>query len=287
MKRQALIVWLVSAAVVASSLACTVSGMELGGVRGSGHVVEEVREVSAFTGVELATWGNLTIEVGEKEELRIQAEDNVIEYLEARVDGDMLEIKTRPGIALMSVEPVNFFLTVKELDTIVVSGSGDVRGPDLEADRIEVAIYGSGDVELGDLDADAVELKVIGSGDMDVTGVRAREQSINISGSGDVDVGTVQADSVDVRIPGSGELDVFAGEVGEQSVAISGSGDYRAEGMESSQAQVRINGSGSVTVRVRDHLDVRVSGSGDVHYAGSPTVEQSVAGSGDVTCVGG
>ena len=287
MKRQALIVWLVSAAVVASSLACTVGGMELGGVRGSGHVVEEVREVSAFTGVELATWGNLTIEVGEKEELRIQAEDNVIEYLEARVDGDMLEIKTRPGIALMSVEPVNFFLTVKELDTIVVSGSGDVRGPDLEADRIEVAIYGSGDVELGDLDADAVELKVIGSGDMDVTGVRAREQSINISGSGDVDVGTVQADSVDVRIPGSGELDVFAGEVGEQSVAISGSGDYRAEGMESSQAQVRINGSGSVTVCVRDHLDVRIGGSGDVRYAGSPTVEQSVAGSGDVTRVGG
>ena len=287
MKRQALIVWLVSAAVVASSLACTVSGMELGGIRGSGHVVEEVREVSGFTGVELATWGNLTIEVGEKEELRIQAEDNVIEYLEARVDGDMLEIKTRPGIALMSVEPVNFFLTVKELDTIVVSGSGDVRGPDLEADRIEVAIYGSGDVELGDLDADAVELKVIGSGDMDVTGVRAREQSINISGSGDVDVGTVQADSVDVRIPGSGELDVFAGEVGEQSVAISGSGDYRAEGMESSQAQVRINGSGSVTVCVRDHLDVRISGSGDVRYAGSPTVKQSMAGSGDVTRVGG
>ena len=287
MKKQALILWLVSAVVVASSLACTVSGMELGGIRGSGRVVEEVREVSAFTGVELATWGNLTIEVGEKEELRIQAEDNVIEYLETRVDGDMLEIKTRPGIALMSVEPVNFFLTVKELDTIVVSGSGDVRGPDLEADRIEVAIYGSGDVELGDLDADAVELKVIGSGDMDVTGVRAREQSINISGSGDVDVGTVQADSVDVRIPGSGELDVFAGEVGEQSVAISGSGDYRAKGMESSQAQVRINGSGSVTVCVRDHLDVRVSGSGDVRYAGSPTVKQSMAGSGDVTRVGG
>jgi hypothetical protein len=287
MKRQALTLWLVSAVVVASSLACTVSGMEFGGVRGSGRVVEEVREVSGFTGVELATWGDLTIEVGEKEELRIQAEDNVIEYIETRVDGDMLVIKTRPGVVLMSVEPVNLYLTVRELDTIVVAGSGDVTGPDLEADRIEVSIYGSGDVELGDLDADAVELKVVGSGDMDVASVRAREQTIRISGSGDVDVDAVQVDSVDVRIPGSGELDVFAGKAGEQSVAISGSGDYRAKEMESSQAKVRIAGSGSVTVCVRDHLDVRIGGSGDVRYAGSPTVEQSVAGSGDVTRIGG
>jgi hypothetical protein len=287
MKRQALIVWLVSAAVVAGSLACTVSGVELGGIRGSGRVVEEVREVSDFTGVELAMWGNLTIEVGEKDELRIQAEDNVIEYLETRVDGDTLVIKTQPGIALMAVEPVNLFLMVKELDTIVVSGSGDVRCPDLEADRIKVAIYGSGDVRAGDLDADAVELKVVGSGDIDVAGVRAKEQTIQISGSGDVDVGRMLADSVDVRIPGSGELDIFAGEAGEQRVAISGSGDYRAKEMKSSLARVRIDGSGSVAVRVRDHLDVRVSGSGDVRYAGHPTVKQSVAGSGDVTHTGG
>ncbi len=287
MKKQALIVWLVSAVVVASSLACTVSGVEFGGVRGSGRVVEEMREVSGFTGVELATWGDLTIEVGEKEELRIQAEDNVIEFLETRVDGDMLVIRTQPGIALMAVEPVNLYLTVRELDTIVVAGSGDVTGPDLEADRIEVTIYGSGDVELGDLIADTVELKVVGSGDMDVASVRAREQAVHISGSGDVDVDRMQADSVDVRIPGSGELDVFAGEVGEQSVAISGSGDYRAKEMESSQARVRIDGSGSVMVRVRDHLDVRVSGSGNVRYAGRPTVEQSVAGSGDVIRTGG
>ena len=286
MKRQAWIVCVVSAIVAASSLACTVTGVELGGVRGSGRLAEDVRDVSGFTGVDLATWGNLTIEVGEKEELRIEADDNLIDYFETYVEGDTLKIKTRPGVVLIPVEPVNLFLTVNELDTIIVSGSGDVTGPGLEADHIRVAIYGSGDVRLGDLEADAVELRIVGSGDMDVAGVRAKEHSITITGSGDVRLDELYASSVDVRIPGSGELDVLAGQVEEQAVTIRGSGDYRAGTVESVTAGVRIDGSGSATVSVRDHLDARICGSGDVRYAGSPTVDTSVAGSGDVARVG-
>ena len=287
MKKQALLILLVSVFVAASSLACTVTGVELGGVRGSGRVTEEVRQVSGFTGVELATFGDLTIEVGEKEELRIKAEDNLVEYFETYVERDLLKIKSRPGVTLIARRPVNFYLTVTELDTIIVAGSGDVTGPDLEADHVKVTIYGSGDVKLGDLDADAVELRVVGSGNVDVAGIRASEQSVTITGSGDVELGQVHADSVAVRIPGSGELDVFAGQAVEQAVTISGSGDYHAGEVESARADVRIHGSGSATVQVRDHLDVRIAGSGDVHYRGSPTVEQSVAGSGDVTRAGG
>jgi hypothetical protein len=287
MKKQALLVLLVSVFVAASSLACTVTRVEVGGVRGSGRVTEQVREVSGFTGVELATFGDLTIEVGEKEELRIKAEDNLVEYFETYVEGDLLKIKSRPGMALIARRPVNFYLTVTELDTVIVTGSGDVTGPDLEADRIRVTIYGSGGVRLGDLEADAVDLRVVGSGNVDVAGIRAREQSVTITGSGDVELGQVHADSVAVRIPGSGELDVFGGETVEQAVTISGSGDYHAGEMESARAGVRIHGSGSATVRVRDHLDVRIAGSGDVRYRGSPTVEQSVAGSGDVRRAGG
>ena len=40
-------------------------------------MVEEEREVSGFTGVELATFGNFTIEVGDEEELRVEAEVDI------------------------------------------------------------------------------------------------------------------------------------------------------------------------------------------------------------------
>ena len=83
-----------------------------GTVRGSGQVVEEERPVSGVTGVELATFGDLTIELGDEEELRIEAEENLIPYFDTEVRGGVLVIKQRPNVRLVSRRPVNFYLTV-------------------------------------------------------------------------------------------------------------------------------------------------------------------------------
>ena len=48
-------------------------------VRGSGKIATEKRRVKGITGVELATLGRLYIELGEKEELIIEAEDNILQ----------------------------------------------------------------------------------------------------------------------------------------------------------------------------------------------------------------
>ena len=288
MKKRALTMLLAAAVLTASSLACGVNGsVEFGGVRGSGRLVEEVRQVSDFTGVELATFGDLTIEIGEREELRIEAESNLIEYFETFVEDDVLRITTRPGVILHTRMPVKFNLIVKDLDTILVTGSGDVDGPDLEAGHFAVTITGSGDVRLGTLEADEVELRITGSGNLDAAGVEAPEQAIAVSGAGDAVLDRVSARTFQVSVTGAGNLDVRSGEVEEQNVTVSGSGDYRARGVSSTAADVRVHGSGTATIRVRDHLEARVTGSGDIWYAGTPAVNQSVTGSGDVTRVGG
>jgi hypothetical protein len=292
-KRIRLIALLVSVAVVTSSLACTVCRWQgiydpgrVQGVRGSGRVVEERFEVDDFTGVELATFGNLYIEVGEEEGLRVEAEDNLVQYFEVAVHGGMLEIKGQPGVLLRPTKPVNFYLTAQALDTVMLSGSGDIEAPDLEARRISVTISGSGDIATGDLVADAVEVQISGSGDLDVSSTETGAQEIAIYGSGDVRIGNLEADTVEVRILGSGNLDILEGQADQQRVTLSGSGDYDARHLKSTEASVRIDGSGSMTVQVRERLEARISGSGDVRYVGSPTVEQSGTGSGDVQKIG-
>ncbi len=85
MKGRALIVFVVLALGL-SSLGCVCGGIDLGtmriagvsGINGSGKVVEEERQASHFTGVALGGTGDLTIEVGEEESLRIEAEDNLL-----------------------------------------------------------------------------------------------------------------------------------------------------------------------------------------------------------------
>jgi hypothetical protein len=265
---------LVVLALALSSLGCVCCGLdfgtvrlgEVGAVRGSGGVVEQVREVSDFTGVELAGVGDLTIQMGDEESLRIEAEDNLLEYIETEVRGGTLRIQTRPGVTLRSQRSIRYYLTARELDRIVISGSGDVEAPDLQAGRFSITISGSGDLAMGELEADALSVKISGSGDVDMDDLRSR--------------------TLEVSILGSGNLAIGGGQVEKQTITINGSGDYQARGLESAEAQVTIPGSGAVTLQVHDYLKVVISGSGDVRYVGSPRVDKSVSGSGNVRQVG-
>jgi hypothetical protein len=264
--------WIVVAlAVLAlSTLGCGCCGTWTGfrGVRISGPVVEEVREVSGFTGVELATSGNLTIEVGESEELRIEAPSDLMQDIVTDVRGDTLVIDIRPGVnvRLGTSQSPNYYLTVTELDEIIISSSGDIEAPDLEAKRFSVTISSSGRLDIGDLDADTLDVRVTSSGDMRMAKLLANRIEVDISSSGNVDIS--------------------GGEVEEQDITITSSGEYRARDLDSAVAEVRLSSSGSATIRVQERLTANLSSSGDVRYAGNPTVEARTTSSGKVRRIG-
>lgn len=245
-------------------LACQVAGIPISGtrIRGSGNVVEENREVRGITGVELATTGTLHIEIGERESLRIEAEDNLLEYIETRVRGKTLVIDTSNDANLRTTRPINYYLTVTDLDTIEISSSGDIEAPDLEAERFSVTISSSGDLLMGDLIADTL--------------------TVDISSSGDMMMGTLHANTLRVDINSSGNLEIAGGEVEKQGITISSSGDYTARNLESDEAEVRISSNGSATIRVSDYLEANLSSSGDLYYIGSPTMDVRTSSSGDV-----
>jgi len=288
-KKQWFIIFSVSLLVALSSLACVVSAWP-GTVRGSGRVVEREIDVAGFTGVALTNQGDLTIEYGEEEELIVEAEDNLIDYLEFRVVNGTLRIDTQPGVSLYPTRPIKFYLTVTELDAVEVTGSGNVEGPVLEGDGVSVTVTGSGDALLDGLRARReVELRVTGSGDVEITGgavdgasVEAGRVSVTVNGSGDVRLDDVEAEQIDVRLTGSGDLTVSGGAVEEQDIHVTGSGVYTAQDLESETVDTRVSGAGNVTVWVREALDAEVTGSGDVYYIGAPALRERVTGAGDV-----
>jgi hypothetical protein len=255
--------------MILSMLACQVVSIAPAGggtVRGSGNVVEETRAVSGFTGVELATVGTLHIQVGNSESLRIEAEDNLMQYLLTEVRGGRLNIENREGVNLQSTRPIHYYLTVTALDTIVISSSGDVEAPDLQAGRFSATIHSSGNLEMGDLQAGTL--------------------TVNITSSGNVTMGTLNADTLEVDISSSGNLKIAGGEVGRQTITISSSGEYTAQDLQSTEADVRLSSSGSATIRVRDRLRANLTSSGDVRYVGSPTVDATTTSSGNVVPIG-
>ncbi len=236
-------------------------------MHGSGRLAQEDRQVKGFTSVTLAGIGTLHIDKGSKESLRIEAEDNLLRYLTAEVRDGHLYIGVEPGVGLNNTKPIHFYLTVKSLDSVTLSGSGKIIAPELDAQTLSVTISGAGDIELGTVKAEQVRFKISGSGDMQVQEVRANTIDLNLSGSGDIEI--------------------VEGQVERQNILIGGAGRYLADAVSSDEVNVQVTGSGYAAVWARDRLDATVSGSGDIEYVGQPVVVTHISGSGRVSQING
>ena len=287
MKTQNLTILPIMALLVCCCLAY--QGTILGwlGVKGSGHVVEEKREVNDITGVTLATMGTLFIKTGETESLFIEAEDNLLEHITTNVRNGTLKIDDAWDVYLRPTMPIKYHLTVTDLDTIKISSSGDVYAeiPDLEAGRFSVKISSSGNLNMGDLHADSITVRISSSGDMVTGKVQTDSLSVNISSSGDMTINEFIGDSLHVHLSSSGDLNIESGRVNRQDIKISSSGTYTAKHLESVEVEVNLSSNGKATIRVSDKLKATLSSSGDLYYAGNPTVNARTSSSGEIKII--
>lgn len=216
-------------------------------VRGTGDITSIDQEVSGFSAVDLAGVGTVIIDFGDKEALRIEAEDNLIPYLESKVEGDTLTLGMREGVNIVPTQAIFYYLTMRDLEEITVSGLGNIDVPAMEGTQL----------------------------------------AINVTGGGDINVEALQAKKLDVLISGLGDLNIGGGEVADQAVNITGGGNYNAREMASEAARVSISGLGSAAVWARDALDASITGGGSVRYTGRPQVTQNISGLGEVAPAGG
>ena len=210
-------------------------------VPGSGKVVSEERTETGFSGIALRGIGHLHLEQGETESVEIEAESNLLPYLETRVEGSMLIVEARSGAHLWPTRPIVIRVTVDELDRLEISGSVDAEGDGLRVDDLALIVSGSGDLNLTELEADAIRIRISGSGIVALSG-SAQTQDLTINGSGRFRGGDLRTLEADVQISGSGSALINASD--RLDATISGSGSVRYVGTPAIQSTV--NGSGSI-----------------------------------------
>ena len=252
------------------------------GVQGSGNVISESRNVSDFSSIELATVGTLTVEQTGTESLTIQAEDNISPLLTSDIAGGTLILGTKPNTSFTNTKPILYKLTVKDLKSVKLSGSGDATLSPLKTDELSATVSGSGSVKFSTVTvSNALTLTLSGSGGIRADSLDSHDTHITVSGSGRIEVPGLSTGTIDAVLSGNGNVTV-AGKADSQTVNASGSGSYKADNLESKQAQVVLPGSGHLTINASDKLDVTISGSGSVTYLGNPTLSQRITGSGTV-----
>ena len=193
----------------------------IGVVRGSGDLETEKRDVSGFDEIHFSGMGNLVIEQGDEEALTIEADDNIIDLIETEVRGDELKINFRKGFNVVPTTKIKFFLTVKDLDRVDLSGVGDIDCESFQTDDLEFNISGSGNVDFK-VDADRLETNVSGLGDIYLEGT-VDFHKVQISGSGKYDARNLESRECEVEVSGLGSATVNVS--GDLEIDISGAGN--------------------------------------------------------------
>lgn len=214
-------------------------------IKGNGNMKTENREVSDYEGVELEGSMNVELIAGNEGNLKVEAEENLLQYIVTEVSGDELKITTEKGYNLDPSGDNKITVTVpfKDLSSVSLTGSGDIRSRDrITAENFEVKLTGSGDIQLP-LQAKNARASITGSGDIDLMG-SARDFECKVTGSGDISAFEFKCENVDATVTGSGDIQVYATE--ELRAKVPGAGDIEYKGNPKKQ-DFKTIGVGSIT----------------------------------------
>jgi len=213
-------------------------------VHGNGNIKTEERTVSAFKNLEVSSSFNVYISTGDLKPIRVEGDENLLQYIEVEQDGDKVIVKNRDGFNLEGSGDLSVYISSPIYNNISLSGAGNIESKNkiTGSEDLELELSGAGDIKM-EVDVPKITANISGAGSMYIKG---------------------QTKDVDLGVSGVGSAHCF---------------DLMAE-----NCKVDVSGVGSGDVYASVKLDAQVNGVGSVHYKGNPTnVSQHVSGVGSIS----
>lgn len=208
---------------------------------GSGSAETVVYDFDSFDQVDIGNGfeADITIVDGPPS-VEITMDDNLVEDLEVKVDGDELIIGMKNGMYDFKVVP-EAVISMPSITKLDASGATDTTLVGLAETDFEVEVSGASRVTIEGT-ADRLVVDTSGASFLEIEG-SANEVRIDASGASKIDLSDLAADTASIDLSGSSsvELDQIARVTGEASGASSVE-------VESQDAVVTVNTSGSASV---------------------------------------
>lgn len=238
--RNLLIFMFLVALFVVGNRSCNGIHFGFNGIRGEGPIQTETRSVTDFHAVDLQISGDVEVTIGTACFVEVSAQQNILPVIKTTVENGTLRIHCEEN--LWSSGEIKVRVTAPAFDRFDVGGSGIIRLTNaLNSERLSLAVSGSGDIKCPQIETGNIEADIAGSGTIEIGG-KANDTRVAISGSGDVRAKGLTTNTLRVNISGSGS--VSADVTTSLRADISGSGDVFYSGAPSVDSN--ISGSGKV-----------------------------------------
>jgi hypothetical protein len=213
-------------------------------INGNGNIKTEERPVSGFKNVEVGGVMNVMVSQGETRPVRIEGDENLLQYIEVLQEGDKIVVRERSGFDLRPTNSINIYVTSPVYHHIEVSGAGNITGQNkiTNPDNLFLEASGSGDIKM-ELDAPEVKAEISGAGSINLKG-ETRTTDIELSGAGNAHCFDLLSENTTVDISGAGSAEVFASV--KLNATVSGVGNVNYKGNATTISQ-HVSGAGSVS----------------------------------------
>jgi hypothetical protein len=201
----------------------------------------QIRKVENFNAIKVSTGIDLYLTMGSSEEVKIVADDDIIDDLKTEVkDGTLhIYVKQNNWFNWGGNKTRKAYVTVTELVALHASSGSDVRSENtIKGESLEVKASSGSDVALD---------------------VFYKNLSVDTSSGSDAKI--------------SGRVKTLKAE------SSSGS-DIKAEGLEAQIGKLRASSGSDITVTVTDELYARASSGSDIKYYGNPQIRDTDESSG-------
>lgn len=187
-------------------------------IRGSGVLITEMRDVSAFSGVEASGIITVVFVPGTEPGVTIEADNNLISLLEARVENGVLHLGAKAGTLIIS-GTARYTVTYVTLDSIVLSGSTTGEAMAINEDDLSLTLSGSSTMTLvGQIGT----LNLTESGSSTLNAFLLTTQQVNATMSATSSAQITIEDALNATLSGSASL-VYRGAATNIQQVVSGS----------------------------------------------------------------
>src|SRR5213075_1350044 len=169
----------------------------------------EERDVPDFNAVHVAAGIRVSVEIGARRPVRVEADDEILRLVETRVEDGALHIGFKPHSSWQGDHRVTVTIQTPQLRAIGASGGSVVRATFTRADECEIEASGGSEIRARGVDAGRLSLQRSGGSTFDLQG-RTDALRLDLSGGSWIHGRDLAVKDADVHASGGsqGELRV-------------------------------------------------------------------------------
>ena len=196
-----------------------------------GEVETHEMELGSFSKVVLNGAADMKIAQKEACSVKVEANEEVFDYLDFRVEDDVLILETKKDGKTVQISAKTFCIHVSApvLESLTVNGAADAEMEDYTSDK-------------------DFALTINGAGDLEVESIKVPTLSFLINGAGDLEVSDIDVDTLNISVNGAGDVEV-SGKAGSASMRVTGAGDIDASGLDCPNIEKSKTGAASIRLR--------------------------------------